>query len=94
MTTSDFKMTSATATADWREPRELAFEEVADAIIKLSTIDETTLLEHAGNGDLASLLPYTVVGSESPQLEAWDDVAEAPGRSLSDEEHERWLRGR
>ena len=92
MTTIRFMNSSASGTADWREPREVTLEEVTDAIIKLSFIDETTLLEHASKGELASLLPYALVEAESPQLEAWDDVAEAPEHALTDEEHERWLR--
>lgn len=94
MPTIDYKLTSTTAVADWHEPRELVLDEVADAIIKLSQIDEATLLEHASKGELASLLPFTVVATEAPQLEAWDDVVDAPDRELTDEEHERWLRGR
>lgn len=94
MPTIDYKLTGTSTVANWHEPRELVLDEVANVIIKLSQIDEATLLEHASKGELASLLPYTVVASEAPQLEAWEDVVEAPDRELTDEEHERWLRGR
>lgn len=93
MTTIRFMNSSASGKADWREPREVTLEEVTDAIIKLSFIDETTLLEHASKGELAKLLPYAVVEAESPQFEAWGDVAEVSERALTDEEHERWLCG-
>ncbi len=82
----------ADALSNWQQPREVTLEEVADAIIRLSRMDEAEVFTLASEGMLWTMFPYTAAHPQTPEPEAWDDVEEAPGRLLTDEEHERWLR--
>ncbi|MPZ43616.1 MAG: hypothetical protein GEV05_09480 [Betaproteobacteria bacterium] len=76
----------------WQRPREISLEEVTDAIVRLSCTDEVTLFTLASEGKLWTIFPYAATYQGVPETEAWDDVQEAPNRTLTDEEHEKWLR--
>ena len=67
----------------WQQPREISLEEVVDAIIRLSRIDEGKLFALASEGKLWTVFPYTAALAETPEPEAWDDVEEAPARARS-----------
>lgn len=84
--------TPADAARAWQQPREVSLEEVTDAIVRLSRIDECTLLALASEGKLWTVFPYAATHKGTPEPEAWNDVQEAPSRMLTDEEHEKWLR--
>jgi len=84
-------LTPAEMARAWNRPREVSLEEVTDAIVHLSRIDESTLLALASEGKLGTVFPYAATHDATPEPEAWDDVQEAPGRTLTDEEHEKWL---
>lgn len=83
---------AADVARDWQQPREVSLEEVAEAIVRLSRIDEGTLFALASEGKLWTVFPYTATHPGAAEPEAWSDVQEAPGRMLTDEEHEQWLR--
>ena len=85
-------LTPAEMARAWNRPREVSLEEVTDAIVHLSRIDESTLLALASEGKLWTVFPYATTHDATPEPEAWDDVQEAPGLTLTDEEHEKWLR--
>ena len=74
------------------EPRGASLEELVRAIVELSRLDEGQLVELATKGEIGTVLPYALRPRKTPELESWDEVDEAPGRALSDEEYERWLR--
>ena len=84
--------TAAEVARVWQRPREVSLEEVADAIVRLSRVDEGTLFALASEGKLWTVFPYTATHAGVAEPEAWNDVREAPGRTLTDEEHEKWLR--
>lgn len=85
-------LTPAEMAHAWHRPREVTLEEVTDAIVHLSRINESTLFALASEGKLWTVFPYAATHDATPEPEAWNDVQEAPGRALSDEEHEKWLR--
>lgn len=83
--------TPAEVARTWRQPREVSLEEVAAAIVRLSRIDEATLFGLASEGKLWTVFPYAATHERAPEPEAWNDVQEAPSRTLTDAEHEKWL---
>jgi hypothetical protein len=69
-------------------------DEITEAILKLATKDDVDILELAAEGRLKEIFPYKIRASRAPELEAWDDVVEAPNRPLTDEEYQQFLRRR
>lgn len=69
-----------------------SFDDITEAILGLASKDEVDILELASQGRLRELFPYKMRASHAPELEAWDDVVEAPNRPLTEEEYQRFLR--
>ena len=70
----------------------VALGEVVEAIIVLSSLNEVDLADLVSSGALKKRFPFKVSDTEQP-LSRFDDIEEAPSRSLSDVEYQRFLRG-
>lgn len=69
-----------------------SFDDITEAILSLASRDEVDILKLASEGRLREIFPYKMRASHAPELEAWNDVVEAPNRPLTDEEYQRFLR--
>jgi hypothetical protein len=69
-------------------------DEVYKAILTLAEKNEVDILKLASEDRLKEIFPYEARATHFPELESWDDVAEAPNRRLTDEEYKQFLLGK
>lgn len=73
--------------------RGASVDEVVEAIVALSRLDEAELAERVASGKLNEMFPFRIRDGETPALRPFSEVEEAPTRALTDEEYLRFLRG-